>query len=256
MIISIVVLVTLIGTIGLRLVIRHYAKQVTAEMPPSAEFFTEYDQTLAEFGEMQDITHNGMTVTIPAYFQELEMSMHETYMYGVMDEEGNSSDTECIIFSRPDDVSDMVLLSEEGIAEMGDTFLKRYALKKLVKGFEDLGHGIPDNAYTTLKSAYLLSKDDYSFWNWQQGFAYVVSGMIKKASFTSNYNCIYENDDICGIIHVRDYTLDTDGSTKGYKYYIIADMYSTADFSTSRVLLIRSNSLEMAYGMINSIVIE
>ena len=70
MIISIVVLVTLIGTIGLRLVIRYYAKQVTAEMPPSAEFFTEYDQTLAEFGEMQDITHNGMTVTIPAYFQE------------------------------------------------------------------------------------------------------------------------------------------------------------------------------------------
>lgn len=255
-VISLVVLATLIGTIGLRLVIRHYAKQVTAEMTPPAEYFTEYDQTLADFGEMQDITHNGMTVTIPAYFQELEMPMHETYMYGVIDEEGNSSDTECIILSRPDDVSDLSLFSEESMAEMGDSFLKKYALKKLAKGFEDLGHGIPDNAYTTLKSTSLLSKDDYSFWNWQQGFAYVVSGLLKNAYFTFDYNYIYETDDICGIIHVRDYTLDTDGSTKGYKYYIIAEMYSTDDFSTSRVLLIRSNSLEMAYGMINSIVIE
>lgn len=39
-VISIVVLSTLIGTIGLRLVIRHYAKQVTAEMTPPAEYFT------------------------------------------------------------------------------------------------------------------------------------------------------------------------------------------------------------------------
>ncbi len=253
-IISLVLLATLIGTIGLRLVIRHYAKEVTAEMYPPAEYFMEYDQAFTDADAVQDITHNGMTVTIPAHFEAKAISLEETYMYGVLDEEGNAS--ESIVFMCPDDVSDMALLSEERIAELGDTFLKKYAVKKLVKGFEDLGHGLPDNAYTTLKSTSLLSKDDYSFWNLQQGFAYVVSGLLKNTTFTGDYNYIYETDAICGIIHVRDFTLDGDSSTQNFNYYIVADLYSTSDFTTSHGLLIKCNSLEMAYSMINSIVIE
>lgn len=253
-VISLAVLATLIGTIGVRLVIRHYAKEVTTEMYPPAEYFTEYNQTYAGADAVQNITHNGMTVTIPAHFETKEISLEETYMYAVLDEEGIA--LESIVFMSPDDVSDMALLSEERIAEMGDTFLKRYAVKKLVKGFEDLGHGLPDNAYTTLKSSSLLSKDDYSFWNLPKGFAYVVSGMLKNTSFTGNYNYIYETDTICGIIHIRDFTLDGDSSTQNCNYYIVADMYSTSDFSTSHGLLIKCNSLEMAYSMINSIVIE
>ncbi len=253
-IISLVLLATLIGTIGVRLVIRHYAKEVTAEMSPPAEYFTEYDQNYGDADAVQDITHNGMTVTIPAHFETKELTMEETYMYAVLDEEGNA--LESVLFMRPEDVSDMALLSEERIAELGDTFLKRYAVKKLVKGFEDLGHGLPDNAYTTLKSSSLLSKDDYSFWSWPQGFAYVVSGLLKNTSFTGDYNYIYETDAICGIIHVRDFTLDGDSSTQNFNYYIVADLYSTSDFTTSHGLLIKCNSLEMAYSMINSIVIE
>lgn len=253
-VISLVVLATLIGTIGLRLVIRHYAKEVTAEMSPPAEYFTEYDQNYGDADAVQDITHNGMTVTIPAHFETKEINLEETYMYAVLDEEGNAS--ESIVFMRPDDVTDMNLFSEKNLAEMGNGFLKKYALKKLMKGFEDLGHGLPDNAYTTLKSTSLLSKDDYSFWNLQKGFAYVVSGLLKNTTFTGDYNYIYETDDICGIIHVRDFTLDGSNSTQNCNYYIVADMYSTSDFTTSHGLLIKCNSLEMAYSMINSIVIE
>ena len=253
-IVSLVVLATLIGTVGLRLVIRHYAKEVTAEMGPAAEYFTEYDQTFVAVSAVQDITHNGMTITVPTHFQEKEFALEGAYMYVVSDEKGNA--LESVVFMRPDDVSEMELLSEERISEMGDTFLKRYAVKKLVQGFEDLGHGIPDNAYTTLKAASLLSKDDYSFWNWKQGFAYVVSGLLKNTSFLGDYNYIYETEDICGIIHVRDFTLDADNTTQNCNYYIVADMYSTSDFSTSHGLLIKCNSLEMAYGILNSIVIE
>ena len=84
----------------------------------------------------------------------------------------------------------------------------------------------------------------------EKGFAYVVSGAIKNNTWVADKNYIYETEDICGLIRVRELT------EKDYKYYIIVDMFSTDDLDTVHGLLIKTNDLEMAYAMINSITIE
>ena len=254
-VISIVVLATLIGTMGLRLVIRNYAKQVTAELGPAAEFFTEFDITMPNSVAVQDITHYGMTITLPGYFKEKEVSLQETRMYAVMDEEGNA--TESVIFVAPGDVSEINLFSEEKIEKMTDGPLEKYAVKQLMKGFEDLGNGIPDNFYNMTKAYYLLTEKDYSFWNWKQGFAYVVNGIIKNSiAVGCDYTYIYETEDICGFIHVTDRTEQAQSDSSRPDYYVVADMFSTDDFSKSHDLIINCASLETAYAIINSIEIE
>lgn len=247
-VIILVSLIILFWIFGLRLVIWYAAKQITPDIGPAAEYFTEYNVTMDTTDYVQDISHDGLTMTIPGNFVEHELSLENTVMY-ILPTEGET-DTESVVFMASSDLSDMNLFSEENMATYTNDMSDKVAADKLMKGFEDLGHGLPDSAYNTFKSTSLLTADDYSFWNWQKGFAYVVSGMIKTTSFSGDYNYIYETDDLCGIIHVREL------AEKDYKYYIVADMFSTDDLGTAHGLLIKTNSLEQAYAMINSIVIE
>lgn len=247
-IIVIVSLAILLWVLGLRLLILFAAKQITSEMTPPAEYFTEYDITINADDDVQSITHDGLTMTIPGNYVERETSLENTLIYNLPLED--TTDTESVVFMEASDLSDMNLFGEENMAAYTGGFLDKFAVNKLKKGFDDLGHGLPDSAYNTFKSTSLLSTDDYSFWNWKKGFAYVVSGAIKNTTWIADKNYIYETEKICGIIHVRELT------ERDYKYYIVVDMFSTDDLDTAHGLLIKSDSLEQAYAMINSIVIE
>lgn len=232
-----------------RLLILFAAKQVTPDVGPAAEYFTEYDKTIINVDYTQNISHDGLTITLPGNFVEHELTLENTIMY-ILPAEGEEAAQESIVFMAVSDLSDMNLFSEENMAELTGGMLDKFATNRLMKGFEALGHGFPDSAYNTLKSTALLSEDDYSFWNVNQGFAYVISGMIKNTSFMADHNYIYENEDICGIIHVRELPEDE------CKYYIVADMFSTDDLGSAHGLLIKTNHLDLAYAMINSIIIE
>ncbi len=250
----ILVLATIVWAVGIRLLIRHYAKEVTAKMEPASEYFTEFDLTIPDSVEVQNVTAHGVTATIPAEFEEIE-PIGTTINYGIMDSEGNQ--TELILFLTPGDVSELALFSEKNMAEMTDTPLKKFAVKQLMKGFEDLGHGIPDNFYSAYKSFYLLTEEDYSFWNWKQGFAYVVNGMLKNViSFACDYTYIYETEDICGFLHVTDRTEKDNEGYSGPKYKVVAELLSTDDLSTDHTIIIGGDSLETIYAIINSVVIE
>lgn len=253
-VIVLVLLVVLIPSIGIRLAIRKHAKEITPELGPTAEYFTAYDESFVAVDYVQTISHGGLTLTAPGYFEKDELSLENTYMYTYKDEAGTVS--ESIVFMAPYDMSDMNLFSEENMEQFTNGFLDEYAANQLKKGFEKLGNGIPDNAYHTNKCIELLSADDYSFWNWKQGFAYVVCGILRSESMWLNYHYVYETEDTCGIIRVRDFSIDGNATEKGYRYYIIADMYSTADLNTVHGLLIKCNSLETAYAIINSVVIK
>lgn len=247
-IIIVVSLIILFWIFGVRLVIWYAAKQITPDIGSAAQYFTEYDITMNSVDYVQDISHDGLTMTIPGNFVEHELSLENTIMYILPNED--ETDTESVVFMASSDLSDMNLFGEENMSEYTNGILDKVAMDKLMKGFEDLGYGLPDSAYNTFKSTSLLTADDYSFWNWQKGFAYVVSGMIKNTSFIADYNYIYETEDVCGIIHVRELP------EREYKYYIVVDMFNTDDLGTAHGLLIKTNSLEQAYAMINSIVIE
>lgn len=253
-VIVLVLLVILIPAIGIRLAIRKHAQEITPALGPTAEYFTEYDESFAATDDTQTLSHGGMTLTAPGYFAEEETSLENTSVYSHAGENGTV--TESIVFMAPYDQSDMNLFSEENMEQFTNGFLDKYAANQLKKGFEKLGNGIPDNAYHTEKCIVLLSEDDYSFWDWKQGFAYVVCGILKRESMWLNYHYVYETEDTCGIIRVRDFSKDGKQAEKGFQYYIIADLYSTDDLNTVHGLLIRCNSLETAYAIINSVVIE
>lgn len=94
---------------------------------------------------VQDISHDGLTMTIPGNFVEHVLSLENTIMYILPTED--ETDTESVVFMASSDLSDMNLFSEENMATYTNDMSDKVAADKLMKGFEDLGHGLPDSAY-------------------------------------------------------------------------------------------------------------
>lgn len=252
---SVLALLALVVFFVPRFVVYHQAKQVTAELGPAAEIFTDFELVLPDTEAVREVTFDGMTVTIPGYLTDERSVLGYAYMYEEPEEDGKTGGRSVIIATM--DVSDTNSYLEEMITEKVDGPLGKYAFKQLMKGYEDLGNGFPENNYTMEKSYYLLKEDDYSFWNWKQGFAYVINGVLKKeASYICDYTYIYEKADICGFIHVDDRTDHAQSDSSEYSYRVTARMYSVNDYSTEHALLIGCDSLETAYAIINSAEIE
>ena len=252
---AIFVLFALVLFLVPRIVIYHQAKQVTAELGPAAEYFTEFDLTLPDEEPVREVTFDGMTVTIPGYLKNERSVLSNSCIYEEPLEDGKTGGRSVIIVTM--DVSDTNSYLEEMITEKVEGPLGKYAVKQLMKGYEDLGNGIPENNYAMEKSYYLLKEEDYSFWNCKQGFAYIINGVLKKeASFICDYTYVYEKEDISGFIHVDGRTDHAQSDSSGYSYRVTARMYSVNDYSTEHALLIRCDSLETAYAIINSAKIE
>jgi hypothetical protein len=251
---SLFVLFTLIGFFGPRLVFGYYAKQVTAQLGPAAEYFTEFDLTLRNAETVQEVTFDGMTVTLPGEFKEQKSSMETACIYKEQDEEGDTGST--VIISTID-VSELNRAIDEMILAYSDGLFKKYVAKQLVKGFEDVGKGIPENHYALTKSCFLLTEGDYSFWNWAQGCAYVIYGGLKnELAYPADDTYIYEKEDICGFIYVVDKTKQAQSDSSVLNYRVVATVYSMDDFSTEHTLIIESDSLKQAFAIINSVEIE
>ena len=239
-IIIILAVLTLIWMLGIRLIIWFFA-QDAFYVGPAAEYFTEYDVTLED---TQSVSHNGITMKIPSNYVEDE-PLGSAIIYRSPDE------TEAVVITAADSDSNMALFSEETIAEMSDSFLGKIGAHQLMNGFKAMDNGFPDTWYTTYKSLCLLSADDYSFLNWKQGFAYVVSKMMAEAWLKrERYKYLYETEDICGVLQISD-NMNNQGVYRAY-----AHMFPTDDLNTNYTVILEANSLDKLYGMINSIVIE
>lgn len=239
-IVIIIVILTLIWMLGIRLIIWLFA-QDAFYVGPAAEYFTKYDITLED---TQSVSHNGITMNIPSDYVEDE-PFGSTIIYRSPDE------TETVLIIAADTDSNMALFSEKTIAEMSDNFLGKIGTRQLMNGFKAMDNGFPDTWYTTYKSLCLLTADDYSFWNWKQGFAYVVSKLLAETWLMRvEYKYLYETEDICGILQIS----DNINGTGVYRAY--AHMFPTDDLNTNNTVVITANSLDELYGMINSIVIE
>lgn len=248
---SFFVLFTLVGFFGPRLVFRYYAKLVTARLGPAAEFFTEFDLTLQDAETVQEVILDGMTVTLPGNFKEQESSMETACIYKEQDEEGKTKGSSVIMTTM--DVSEMNQAVDEMIMEQADGPFKKYVAKQLLKGFEKAGNGMPENHYALTKSCFLLTEEDYNFWNWSQGFAYVIYGSLKnELAYPADDTYIYEKEDCCGFVYVVDKTKQAQSDSSVLNYRVVAMLYSMDDFSTEYVLMIQSDSLETAYDIINS----
>lgn len=254
---SILVLFALVVFFGPRFVVYQQAKKVTAQLGSAAEWFTEYDLTFTEAEPVQKATFDGLTITIPGYFSEREMPTEEYRIYDGP-EVGEGISGEVLILTSTD-VSDLNGSIDDMISEMADKksgIFKNYVAKRLSKEFEELGHG-NTSFYTLAKSCYLLTEEDYSFWNLTKGLAYLIKGTLKTGIAPySDYMLIYEKEDVCGLIYVTDRSLHKELSSSKPNYSLQVELYGMDDFSTSHVLLIKCDTLETAYVIINSAEIE
>lgn len=239
-VIIIIAILTLIWMLGIRLLIWYYA-QDAFYVGPAAEYFTEYDVTLED---TQSVSHNGITMNIPSNYVEDE-PFGSTIIYRSPDE------TEAVLIMAAKTDSRMALFSEETVAQMSDGFLSKIGTRQLMNGFKAMDNGLPDTWYTTYKFLSLLTADDYSFLNWKQGYAYVVSKIMADAFFLNDCDqYLYETEDICGIIQISD-NFNRYGTYKVYAY-----LFPTYDLNTNYSVILSAGSLEEIYGMINSIVIQ
>lgn len=113
-----------------RLLILFAAKQVTPDVGPAAEYFTEYDKTIINVDYTQNISHDGLTITLPGNFVEHELTLENTIMY-ILPAEGEEAAQESIVFMAVSDLSDMNLFSEENMAELTGGMLDKFATNRL-----------------------------------------------------------------------------------------------------------------------------
>ncbi len=122
---------------------------------------------------------------------------------------------------------------------------KQEAVKE---AFESFGLGYPEKAYDLFKAIYLLENENYNFFDLDAAKTFLFAGDYKARSFTDGTTLIYERDDIRGFIDIRDYgNPDENGN-----YTLSLRIFTTNDLDVRTVIQIRTNSLEEAYGIINS----
>ena len=208
---------------------------------PPAKIFTAYDVTL-ENGQSASI--DGLTMTLPNDFTLRETSDKYSIVYDHPD-----PTIRPIVLSDAQDVSHMNLTVKENAETLMSEYFYQTSCRNLTKGYEALGYGTPDSAYNVYKAAALLEADNYSFWNWQQNYAYAMCcGLNATILYHPPYydRYIYETEDVCGIVFYSEVNCS----------HANAYIFSTNDLNTMYRLHLECDSPEKLYGMLNSIVIE
>ncbi len=221
-----------------------FITELAPVVDPPAEAFTAYDITL-ENGQSASI--DGLTMTLPN-----DLTLRETNdKYSIVyDYDHPEPAIGSIVLSGAQDVSHMDLTVKENAETLMSEYFYQTSCRNLTKGYEALGYGTPDSAYNVYKAAALLEADNYSFWNWQQNYAYAMCCGFHATIFYHPFydnRYIYETEDVCGIVFYNDMTS---------MHHAYAYMFSTDDLNTMYTLSLSSISQEDIYGMLNSIVIE
>ncbi len=116
------------------------------------------------------------------------------------------------------------------------------------ESFESFGLGLPEKAYDLFKAIYLLENEDYNFFDLDAAKTFLIAGEYKLTSVADETIFIYERDDIRGFIDIR----DNGNPDENGNYTLSLRIFTTNDLDVRTVIQIRTDSLEEAYGIINS----
>ncbi len=123
---------------------------------------------------------------------------------------------------------------------------KQDAVKEAFEGF---GLGYPEKAYDLFKAMYLLENEHYNFFDLDAAKTFLFCGEYKADPVFDKTILIYERDDIRGFIDLNDHgTPDENGN-----YTVTLRIFTTADLDVRTVITMRTDSLEEAYGIMNSV---
>ncbi len=238
-IVIIVAVVLLVGYFAIGILLPRILLSMTVDkllnIGESAPPFTHYD---IKTDNTVEISNGKIAVTIPDDYIQKDLGELKAQMYG-KDEKAS------VILMEPEDGSYMNLLAEENLKNY-DVGV-RISADSVKRGFEKIGNGFPDTAYTTYKCVYMLDEEDYSFWDLEQGVAYAVTGVIKQIIPQWGQVYLYENEEICGFVHINQIA-----ENDAIVYRGTLELYSKSDLNTINTLLISVQTVEEIYEILNS----
>ena len=203
-----------------------------------ANEFTKYEISDSSFVPVEA---NDYTISLPTYFTDNTKDDSEFFIFNA---ENNANDYgESISFGNGIDYSDMAILNQKDLSDRDK--------EKLIEGYEKLGYGIPDTCYSSLKCSYLITEDDFSFWNREKMDAYtlLVPYRTGGAFFYSDGNSktyIYETEETYALISEQ-YILDWN------LYHYVVNFFDSDDLNTQYTISMKTKTPETAYAIINSI---
>ncbi len=210
------------------------------EVGEGAEYFTEYD---VSDDSLVTLETEVLSVDIPADYVQKDMGEIDAVVY----HDSGNQELMIMVTTSETDFSDISLFYRDNYGDISDEEYETI-VRYLKDWFGALGNGLPDSAYGTYKCMHLLSDDDRSFWNIGQNIAFGITGILKESiPVWGEELYIYESDDKCGFVFVA-------APHDDVSYYrVTADIYSTDDLNAPHNVIIRSESVEQAYAIINSI---
>lgn len=127
----------------------------------------------------------------------------------------------------------------------------------LSEAYRAVGAGGGDTVYGSLKSAVLLKKSDYSFWDIDKAFAFCKLATLSGIYFgggEGEENLVYERGNVKGIVSVsegRSYKNDGESYDTYYSAFFI--FFNENDLDTPYFLNMTVRSPENAFGVLNSV---
>ena len=210
-----------------------------------------YDKYDVKDDTLKMTDYGDFSVNIPSDWVKQERESDVFIIYAseeVSDGSDGSEKREAITSTGTgEDYSDMILLNRE-IYESDELW------RRVNKGFEQLGYGMPTTAYDSIRCALMMDSKDYNLINYNKSLAFTYALPYRAGSFyvydgVTSRSYLYEDEEKCGFI--RETYHENIGS---YKYFF--NFYDTEDLNTEYLILITVKDRDTAYAIINSIELD
>lgn len=219
-----------------RLEVYNAVQDAVPDVGEPAKYFTDFSIKNDNTFTFED---GHISIELPADFAEVEPRK-----YSRMSAEYERGENEWLWVVEPT-VQNTRFFFSTGKYSNKISFPKQDAVKKAFEGF---GLGYPEKAYDLFKAIYLLENEHYNFFDLDAAKTFLFAGDYKAGDFADGTTLIYERDDIRGFIDIRDHgNPDENGN-----YTLSLRIFTTDDLDVRTVIQIRTDSLEEAYGIINS----
>lgn len=160
-------------------------------------------------------------------------------------------------YTSPDNEESITVYEEGGKAEEPVLNADEYDEETMIQlrdGFEQLGYGIPDSEYNSLKAILSITEEDYNFWNINEAKAFSVLASYKTYAYAGIYchtNGVdrvcyyYESESLCFIVSESYYDVNR-------PFYYIVKFYHPDNLHYVYDMYIGTSDPEVAFAIINS----
>ncbi len=191
------------------------------------------------------IDYGTYSVGVPSHWTDQSDEDRMLTIYGTEEVSGRNVSIETLAATgNGTDYTDMILLNRD-LYESDDMW------RRVNKGFERLGYGMPTSAYDSIRIALSMDSKDYNLLNYNKSLAFTFAlpyraGSINAYDGVTSWSYLYEDENKCGFIHEM-YREDSDS----YRYYL--HFYDTDDLNTEYMIILATKDKDTAYAIINSL---